>query len=64
MNFESACNILGIDTTQKGEITIEHIKKQYRLHALKYHPDKNKEPDACAKFQRINDAYLFCMKYM
>ena len=25
--------------------------------ALRYHPDKNKEDDACCKFQEINEAY-------
>jgi hypothetical protein len=63
MNFEKACSILGIDNHEE-DVTIEHVKKQYRRSALKYHPDKNKEPDACAKFQRIHDAYVFCMKYM
>ena len=37
--------------------TPEIIKKQYRLFALKYHPDKNKEENACETFQKINEAY-------
>ena len=35
----------------------EEIKKAFRQQALKYHPDRNQEPGADAKFKEINEAY-------
>lgn len=35
----------------------DEIKKAYRKLSLKYHPDRNSEPEAKHKFQEINQAY-------
>ncbi|XP_050297498.1 dnaJ protein homolog 1-like [Anthonomus grandis grandis] len=45
--------ILGIPKSA----TDDDIKKSYRKLALKYHPDKNKAPDAEEKFKDVAEAY-------
>lgn len=61
MNYNTACKILQID--KNDFLDEKNIKKQYRILALMYHPDKNNSPDASDKFQEIHDAYEFLMKY-
>ena len=41
----------------KKNSTPEEIKKSYRKLAMKYHPDKNKEPSAEEKFKKMSMAY-------
>ena len=45
--------LLGI----KSDASNKEIKKNYRLLATKFHPDKNSQPDAAAKFTAITEAY-------
>ena len=46
-------DILGVS---KGDSS-ENIRKAFRQKAMEYHPDRNKNSDAEAKFKEINEAY-------
>ncbi len=39
------------------DATPEDLKKAFRKHALKFHPDRNKEADAGDRFKEVNEAY-------
>ncbi|HXF94399.1 MAG TPA: molecular chaperone DnaJ [Nitrospiraceae bacterium] len=45
--------VLGVDRSA----TRDEIKRAYRQLALKYHPDRNKSPDAAERFREIAEAY-------
>ena len=36
---------------------LNEIKSQYRKSALKFHPDRNKSPEAAEHFKEISEAY-------
>lgn len=49
-----------LELTPNKKYTLDELKKKYRIAALKYHPDKHfNSDDAKAKFQEINEAYIF-----
>ena len=45
--------VLGVES----DATEAQIKKSYRKMAVKWHPDKNKSPEATEVFQKIAAAY-------
>jgi DnaJ-class molecular chaperone len=59
MQYKKACGILELNSP----FTQDQIKKQYRLKALQYHPDKCDLPDAASRFTEIHDAYEFLLRY-
>lgn len=66
MNFQTAFEILEIDTNKisYNEITIVYLKKKYHKLALQYHPDKNPGIESKEKFQRIDEAYKYLKEEM
>jgi hypothetical protein len=54
MNRKQALKILGL---REDDFTEDKLKKEYRAKILEFHPDKNKSPEASAKFIEIQEAY-------
>jgi hypothetical protein len=55
MDIKRALDVLNLKTNY----TLDELKKSYRLHAMKHHPDKNNNSDESSeKFKEINNAYL------
>ena len=52
-NTEDYYSILEVERGASAE----EIKKSFRRLALKYHPDRNQDPEAEARFKLINEAY-------
>lgn len=59
MRYKEACELLEVN----NDVSIQNIKKQYRMKALLYHPDKNHSEDASAKFQEISEAYHYLLEH-
>ena len=55
--FEEYLAVLKID--KNGEINEDVIKKAYKKEIIKVHPDRNSDPDANAKTQKLNDIKEF-----
>jgi DnaJ-class molecular chaperone len=48
----------------KYKYTLEDLKKNYRLLALKHHPDKNaNSEESCEIFKEVNNAYLYLLNF-
>jgi hypothetical protein len=62
MNYKKACECLEIEF-ENNTIDELKLKRQYRLKALLYHPDKNKSTDAVSRFQEVHESYEYLMKY-
>lgn len=58
MNRTHAYQILGVSATD----SLDEIKKRYRLQILKYHPDKNRQPEAAEKFRETKEAYDYLIQ--
>ena len=61
MNYKTACLTLDIDFNIE-RLDLVLIRKQYKLLALKYHPDKNKHCEN--KFIEIKEAYDYLESYI
>lgn len=59
MNYEIACEILGINPDVDHELS--ELKRIYRQNALVYHPDKNLGSDTTVIFHKIQNAYDFLL---
>jgi hypothetical protein len=57
MNRARARELLGLNVNEVTDI--DAIKRQYRIKALLYHPDKNKSDNAASQFRDVHEAYKF-----
>lgn len=64
MTPEKALFALELSPTLTPFPSIETVKKAYYKLALRFHPDKNKDPSAPVQFRKVADAYHYLMKYV
>ena len=62
MNCQRAFKILEIDEVMCNDVPIETVRKQYKIMALKWHPDRNKASDAAERYREIKDAHDFLLE--
>lgn len=63
MDFHQACEILDLPKDSSA-FTLKELKYNYRIKALKYHPDKNTNPEAHDRFIEISEAYNYLIQYL
>ena len=61
MNCRRAFKILEIEADD-DDVAIEVVRKQYKILALKWHPDRNKAPDAADRYREIKDAHDYLLE--
>lgn len=59
INLDAYYRIFGLTPET---LTPQSIKKAYRDLCLKYHPDRNRQPDAAAKFDKVQRVYVVLQK--
>ena len=59
MNCQRAFKILELDFDTTSSAV---IRKQYKILALRWHPDKNKAPDAADRYREIKEAHDFLIE--
>jgi hypothetical protein len=60
MNCQRAFKILEIADSTQTQTDV--IRKQYKILALRWHPDKNKAPNAADKYREIKEAHDFLIE--
>ena len=61
MNFKTARELLDLH----NNFSLQELKKNYHMKALKTHPDKCKDDESASEqFKKVNDAYHFLLDYL